>query len=58
MTIFKLYLISFVFVELATFNTQTECLAVEQRLLAEDFYEPFTTMCLEFKGAENMQRRG
>lgn len=50
MTIFKLYLISFVFVELATFGTQTECLAVEQRLLAEDFYESFKTMCLEFPG--------
>jgi len=57
-TIFKLYLISFVFVELATFGTQTECLAVEQRLLAEDFYEPFTTMCLEFPGAEIMKRGG
>jgi hypothetical protein len=52
MTIFKLYLISFVFVELATFGTQTECLEVEQRLLAEDFYQSFTTMCLEFPGDE------
>ena len=50
MTIFKLYLISFVFLEFATFNTQTECLAVEQRLLSEDFYQSFTTMCLEWPG--------